>query len=77
MQSLIDQNNVVFLGTHVTQHSYPLMCGPNGIPYLINLPELSHRVKGELYFVSTRGLGRLDKLEGTTLGHHERLPIQT
>ena len=27
--------------------------------------------------MSTRGLGRLDELEGTALGHYERLPIQT
>ena len=77
MQSLIDQNDAVFLGTHVTLHSYPLVCGPNGIPYLINLPGSGHRVKGELYSVSTRGLRRLDELEGTALGHYERLPIQT
>lgn len=77
MQSLIDQNDAVFQGTHVTLHSYPLVCGPNSIPYLINLPGSGHRVKGELYSVSTRGLVRLDELEGITLGHYERLPIQT
>nr|POE73996.1 putative gamma-glutamylcyclotransferase [Quercus suber] len=79
MQSLIDQNDAVFLSTHVTLllHSYPLVCGPNGIPYLINLPGSGHRVKGELYSVSTHGLGRLDELKGTALGHYERLPIQT
>ena len=27
--------------------------------------------------MSTRGLRRLDELEGTALGHYERLPIQT
>ena len=77
MQSLIDQNDTIFLGTHVTLHSYPLVCGPNGIPYLINLSRLGHRVKGELYSMSTRGLGRQDELEGTALGHYEWLPIQT
>ena len=71
MQSLIDQNNAIFLSTHVTLHSYPLVCGPNGIPYLINLPGLGHRVKGELYSMSTRGLDHLDELEGTTLDHYE------
>ena len=49
----------------------------NLTPYLINLPELSHRVKSELYFMSTRGLSCLDKLEGTALSHYKRLPIQT
>ncbi|KAK7837187.1 putative gamma-glutamylcyclotransferase At3g02910 [Quercus suber] len=77
MQSLIDQNDAVFLGTHVTLHSYPLVCRPNCIPYLINLFGSGHRVKGEFYSVSTRGLGRLDELEGTALGHYEWLPIQT
>ena len=77
MQSLIDQNDTIFLGTHVTLHSYPLVCGPNGIPYLINLPRLGHRVKGELYSMSTHGLDHQDELEGTALDHYERLPIQT
>ena len=77
MQSLIDQNDTVFLGTHVTLHSYPLVCEPNSIPCLINLPRSGHRVKGELYSMSTRGLDLLDELEGTALDHYERLPIQT
>ncbi|XWS38756.1 hypothetical protein CRYUN_Cryun19dG0157500 [Craigia yunnanensis] len=54
----------------------PHVVGPHGIPYLINLPGYGHRVKGELYSVSTRGLVRLDELEGTSIGHYERLPIQ-
>ena len=76
MQSLIGDNDAVFMGAHVTRNSYPLVCGPNGIPFLINLPGSGHRVTGELYSVSTRGLARVDELEGTIAGHYERLPIQ-
>ncbi|CAN6547183.1 unnamed protein product [Malus baccata var. baccata] len=74
-QDLIDQNDAVSLGPYITQFSYPLVCGPHGIPYLINLPGSGHRIKGELYSVSTRGLARFDELEGTSIGHYERLPI--
>lgn len=76
MQQLMDQNAAVFLGPYCTHESYPLVCGPYNIPYLINLPGSGNRVKGELYSVSTQGLARLDELEGTRLGHYERLPIR-
>ncbi|KAB1215963.1 hypothetical protein CJ030_MR4G023637 [Morella rubra] len=76
MESLIQRNDAVFLGPHVTLRSYPLVCGPHGIPFLINLPGSGHRITGELYSVSTCGLARLEELEGTALGHYERLPIQ-
>jgi gamma-glutamylaminecyclotransferase len=76
MQSLIDQNDAVFLGPHMTLHAYPLVCGAHGIPFLINLPGSGFRVTGDLYSVSTRGLVRVDELEGTRLGHYERLPVQ-
>jgi len=32
-------------------------------------------VAGELYAVTTRGLARLDELEGVSCAHYERLPI--
>ncbi|KAK6262709.1 hypothetical protein QUC31_008525 [Theobroma cacao] len=76
IEDLIRQKDAVFLGAHVTHQPHPLVIGPYGIPYLINLPGHGHRVKGELYSVSTRGLARLDELEGTSIGHYERLPIQ-
>ncbi|KAK9205182.1 hypothetical protein WN943_015449 [Citrus x changshan-huyou] len=76
MQQLMDQNAAVFLGPYCTHESYPLVCGPYNIPYLINLPRSGNRVKGELYSVSTQGLARLDELEGTRFGHYERLPIR-
>ncbi|XP_022737792.1 putative gamma-glutamylcyclotransferase At3g02910 [Durio zibethinus] len=76
MEDLIRQNEAIFLGAHVTHQPHPLVIGPHGIPYFINLPGYGHRVKGELYTVSTRGLVRLDELEGTSIGHYERLPIQ-
>ncbi|KAL4335777.1 hypothetical protein GQ457_07G011660 [Hibiscus cannabinus] len=76
MQDLIARKDAVFLGSHFTLQPHPLVIGPYGIPYLINLPGHGHRVKGELYSVSARGLVRLDQLEGTSIGHYERLPIQ-
>ncbi|KDP34295.1 hypothetical protein JCGZ_12643 [Jatropha curcas] len=78
IQDLILQNDAAYLGTYITHRPYPLVIGPHGIPYLINLPSSdgSYRVKGELYSVSIKGLALLDELEGTRTGHYERLPIQ-
>ncbi|PRQ18779.1 putative gamma-glutamylcyclotransferase [Rosa chinensis] len=75
-KELIDQDDAVFIGPYVTLHTHPLVCGPHGLPYLINLPGLGHRIRGELYAVSTRGLARFDELECTSIGHYERLPVQ-
>ncbi|KAG4206288.1 hypothetical protein ERO13_A03G000100v2 [Gossypium hirsutum] len=76
IQDLILQQDAIFLGFHVTHQPHPLVIGPHGIPYLINLPGHGHQVKGELYSVSTRGLVRLDELEGISIGHYEGLPIE-
>ncbi|KAM7525435.1 hypothetical protein LguiA_015337 [Lonicera macranthoides] len=79
MQSLLTQNEAAFLGPHITDTPLPLVLGPHGVPFLLNLPSGSgryHRVHGELYSVSDPGLQRLDELEGITLGHYERLPIR-
>ncbi|KAB2039234.1 hypothetical protein ERO13_D03G172200v2 [Gossypium hirsutum] len=76
IQDLILQQDAIFLGFHVTHQPHPLVIGLHGIPYLINLLGHGHQVKGELYSVSTRGLVRLDELEGISIGHYERLPIE-
>ncbi|KAK9120802.1 hypothetical protein Syun_018419 [Stephania yunnanensis] len=75
MEQLITQGEAEFLGTHSTAQSYPLVCGPYRIPFLLNLPGRGRRVIGELYAVSGAALDRIDELEGTTAGHYERLPI--
>ncbi|KAF5753592.1 putative gamma-glutamylcyclotransferase [Helianthus annuus] len=76
IEDLISHNDAVFIGSYVTDLHLPLVQGPYGVPFLLNLPGSSpHRVQGELYSVSTSGLQRLDELEGITLGHYERLPI--
>ncbi|KAJ4849546.1 hypothetical protein Tsubulata_042058 [Turnera subulata] len=77
MQDLIRTGDAVFKGAYRTHQPYPLVCGPYRVPFLLNLPSAagSHRVAGELYAVSVRGLSRLDELEGTSRGHYERLPI--
>ncbi|KAH7578628.1 hypothetical protein ACOSP7_000037 [Xanthoceras sorbifolium] len=76
MQDLIRQDDAFYLGPFISQQPYPLVCGLHGIPYLINLVGSGNRVKGELYSVSTQGLVRLDELEGTSIGHYDRLPIK-
>ncbi|CAH1453448.1 unnamed protein product [Lactuca virosa] len=76
MQDLISSNDAVFIGNYITDLHLPLVRGPHGVPFLLNLPGTGrHRVRGELYSVSDAGLQRLDVLEGITLGHYERLPI--
>ncbi|KAL2892063.1 hypothetical protein RDABS01_007972 [Bienertia sinuspersici] len=76
LKDLMSSNDAVFLGSHKTLNSYPLVCGPLGIPFLINIPGSGHQVKGELYSVSGRALARLDELEGISRGHYERLPLE-
>uniref|UniRef100_A0A0E0Q2I8 Gamma-glutamylcyclotransferase family protein n=1 Tax=Oryza rufipogon TaxID=4529 RepID=A0A0E0Q2I8_ORYRU len=34
------------------------------LPFLLNLPSAGHRISGELYVVTSRGLEHLDELEG-------------
>lgn len=69
-------NDAVFMGKYQTVKPFPLVCGPLGIPFLINRPGSGQRVKGELYSVSGRALARLDELEGISIGNYERLPIE-
>ncbi|PWA43675.1 AIG2-like protein [Artemisia annua] len=77
LQSLISQNDAVFIGTYTTDLPFPLVQGPYGVPFLLNFPGSGqHRVRGELYSVSDHGLEKLDDLEGITLGHYERLPVK-
>uniref|UniRef100_A0A5B6YJY9 Gamma-glutamylcyclotransferase family protein n=1 Tax=Davidia involucrata TaxID=16924 RepID=A0A5B6YJY9_DAVIN len=77
MEDLIQTNDAVYLGEYITVHELPLVCGPHGVPFLLNLRcSGGHRVHGELYAVSDRGLAPIEELEGTSLGHYERLPIQ-
>ncbi|CAI9090898.1 OLC1v1025778C1 [Oldenlandia corymbosa var. corymbosa] len=76
MEELFSTRDASFVGEYTTVESFPLVVGPFGIPFLINLKGLGHRVSGELYAVSGRGLARLDELEGITTGHYERLPVE-
>ncbi|TYI16521.1 hypothetical protein ES332_A08G261000v1 [Gossypium tomentosum] len=75
LQDLMRTGDAVFKGSYQTVEKYPLVCGPYRVPFLLNLPGSGHRVTGELYAVSSRGLARVDELEGTSRGHYERLPI--
>uniref|UniRef100_K4AEW0 Gamma-glutamylcyclotransferase family protein n=1 Tax=Setaria italica TaxID=4555 RepID=K4AEW0_SETIT len=76
LQELSQGGDASFVGAAVTAPRLPLVCGPYRVPFLINLPgEGGHRVAGELYAVTPRGLARLDELEGVSRGHYERLPI--
>ncbi|XP_030457101.1 putative gamma-glutamylcyclotransferase At3g02910 [Syzygium oleosum] len=76
MEDLIRSRDAVPLGPRVTRLPHPLVLGPFGIPFLVNLPGRGHRVRGELFSVSPRGLSRVDELEGIGRGHYERLPIE-
>ncbi|KAK7271832.1 hypothetical protein RJT34_28047 [Clitoria ternatea] len=75
MEGLISRDDAVCIGTYFTHHPYPLVCGPHGIPYLINLPGSGHRIKGQLYAVSDDALILLDHFEGVAAGYYERLPV--
>ncbi|KAJ1395634.1 Gamma-glutamylcyclotransferase, AIG2-like [Sesbania bispinosa] len=75
MEELISKDDVVLVGTYYTQNPYPLVCGPHGIPYLINLPGSGHRVKGEVYAMSDDAVVQLDEFEGVRAGYYERLPV--
>ncbi|KAL3653918.1 hypothetical protein CASFOL_003599 [Castilleja foliolosa] len=76
LEKLIGTRDAAYLGPHTTVEAFPLVCGPYGIPYLINLPGSGRRIRGELYSVSSGpGLARLDELEGLDRGHYERLPV--
>ncbi|KAL5129686.1 putative gamma-glutamylcyclotransferase [Glycine soja] len=76
LQDLIRSGDASFVGTYRTAAKYPLVCGPYKVPFLLNIPGSGHGVHGELYSVSTRGLERMDELEGTSRAHYERLPIK-
>ncbi|XP_010240851.1 PREDICTED: putative gamma-glutamylcyclotransferase At3g02910 [Nelumbo nucifera] len=76
VQDMIRTGDAVYLGVYRTVESYPLVCGPYRVPFLLNLPGCGERVWGELYAVSAQGLARMDELEGTSRGHYERLPVE-
>lgn len=76
LQDLMRTGDASFVGSFRTAESFPLVCGPYRVPFLINSPGSGHRVEGEVYAVTSRGLARTDELEGTSRGHYVRLPIQ-
>lgn len=75
LRRLMDSGDARFVGGCRTLHPYPLVCGPFRVPFLLHLPGSGHRVRGELYSVSPHALSLLDDLEGTSLGHYQRLPL--
>ncbi|KAL6638291.1 hypothetical protein ACP70R_025863 [Stipagrostis hirtigluma subsp. patula] len=75
LQELALGGDAAFVGAATTASPLPLVCGPYRVPFLLNLPGAAHRVAGELYAVTPRGLDRLDELEGVSRGHYERLPV--
>ncbi|KAL9420197.1 hypothetical protein AB3S75_037890 [Citrus x aurantiifolia] len=77
IQDLVLTGDAVFRGAYTTSESFPLVCGPYRVPFLLNIPGSGHPVTGELYAVSAYGLSRMDELEGTSRGHYQRLgPIR-
>ncbi|KAG0546590.1 hypothetical protein BDA96_01G007700 [Sorghum bicolor] len=80
LEELSASGDATLVGPAVTSARLPLVCGPYRVPFLLNLPvpavAAAHRVRGEAYAVTPRGLARLDELEGVATGHYERLPVQ-
>ncbi|XP_062213930.1 putative gamma-glutamylcyclotransferase At3g02910 [Phragmites australis] len=75
LQELARGGDASFVGAATTASRLPLVCGPYRVPFLLNLPGSGHRVAGELYAVTPRGLARLDELEGVSRAHYEQLPV--
>ncbi|KAG8061865.1 hypothetical protein GUJ93_ZPchr0013g36754 [Zizania palustris] len=75
LQDLARDGDATFVGAATTAQRLPLVCGPYRVPFLLHLPGAGHRVSGELYAVTPRGLARLDDLEGVSRAHYERLPV--
>ncbi|KAF3651833.1 putative gamma-glutamylcyclotransferase [Capsicum annuum] len=76
LQDMIAAGDASFLGVYQTVDRLPLVCGPYRVPFLLNFPGSGEHVRGELYAVSSRGLIRMDELEGVTKAHYQRLPIR-
>ncbi|KAL3521768.1 hypothetical protein ACH5RR_019917 [Cinchona calisaya] len=76
LRDMMATGDAAYLGLCRTADKLPLVCGPYRVPFLLNFQGLGHHVLGELYAVSTRGLARMDDLEGVTRGHYERLPVR-
>ncbi|CAD6207724.1 unnamed protein product [Miscanthus lutarioriparius] len=80
LEELSASGDATLVGPAVTSVRLPLVCGPYRVPFLLNLPAAAggaaHRVRGEAYAVTARGLARLDELEGVATGHYERLPVE-
>ncbi|XP_060182972.1 putative gamma-glutamylcyclotransferase At3g02910 [Lycium barbarum] len=70
IESLMANGDVILISKYTTVSTFPLVCRPYGIPYLINIPGSGHRVWGEPNKMKPNGLGLLADLEGI-----ERLPV--
>uniref|UniRef100_A0A0V0GR81 Putative ovule protein n=1 Tax=Solanum chacoense TaxID=4108 RepID=A0A0V0GR81_SOLCH len=70
MENLIDGGNVVFVGEYTTVETFPLACGPYGIPIPDQHPRIGSPGPGQLYKVNNSGLGPMDDLEGIEIGHY-------
>lgn len=76
MEEMIAGGHAEFVGLGRTEESYPLVCGPFQVPFLLHLDGFGEHVFGELYAVDSYALQRCDELEGTTKGHYARRPIR-
>lgn len=75
MQELMAEGSAIKIGTARTLQSYPLVCGPFQVPFLLHLPGSGHQVMGEVYEVNNAAVARLDVLEGIDRGHYMRCPL--
>ena len=64
-----------FLGEAQTVSTFKMYDG--GFPYVVddNIPENEYPIKGELFEVDNEGLTRLDRLEGVSHDHYNRIIV--
>lgn len=68
--------NAKFIGSGETIEKFPLIFGDCEVPYILNIPDKGHHIKGELWEVDKISLEGMDDYEGITKGYYSRELIQ-
>lgn len=66
-----------FVRSMITVDPYPLVVGPHGVPFLLDLPGRSgaFRVQGELFSADADAVAFLDQFEGTHTRFYRRVEV--
>lgn len=69
--------DLTYLAAARTRNVLPLVVGPNGVPFLLALPDQpgAFRVVGELYTVPSTCWAVLDAFEGTASHFYQRIEV--